>query len=138
MREYKRLTALRAVNDILFDQQLYRNKIESLDDIYDLYWKVYSDVLGGEKFADEVPWGYRIHHTTHPIYLHNYFMGDVTCEMLANVFKNKLGVENITDKPLEFGDFLKNEVIKPSGLYKYQDLFKKISGEEFSLKYMLN
>lgn len=138
MREYKRLTALRAVNDILFDQQLYRNKIESLDDIYDLYWKVYSDVLGGEKFANEVPWGFRIHYTTHPIYLHNYFMGDVTCEMLANVFKNKLGIEKITDKPLEFGDFLKNEVIKTSGLYKYQDLFKKISGEEFSLKYMLD
>lgn len=58
--------------------------------------------------------------------------------MLANVFKNKLGARNITNKRLEFGDFLKNEVIKTSGLYKYQDLFKKISGEEFSLKNMLD
>lgn len=138
IRNYDRLMSLRAINDILFDQELYRNKIESLDDIYQLYWKVYKDVLMEEPFADEIPWGYRIHHTTHPIYLHNYFMGDVTCEMLSSVFKKKFNITNVADKPLEFGEFLVNEVIKVSGLYKYQDLFKKISGEEFSLKYMID
>lgn len=138
IRNYDRLMSLRAINDILFDQELYRNNIESLDDIYQLYWKVYKDVLMEEPFADEVPWGFRIHHTTHPIYLHNYFMGDVTCEMLSSVFKKKYNVKDVTDKPLEFGEFLINEVIKTSGLYKYQDLFKRISGEEFSLKYMID
>lgn len=138
IRQYNKLTSLRAINNILFDQALYRNNLTSLDDIYSLYWKVYSDVLKEEKYADEIPWGFRIHHTTHPIYLHNYFMGDVTCEMLSGVFKNKYNVKNVTDEPLKFGEFLVNEVIKVSGLYKYQDLFKRISGEDFSLKYMLD
>ena len=32
---------------------------------------------------------------------------------------------------------LKEKVIQPSGLYRFEDLFRNISGEEFSLKYIL-
>lgn len=138
IREYEKLNSLRAINGILFDQGFYRNDVKNLDDIYKLYWDTYSNVLQEKPFAEEAPWGYRIHHTTHPIYLHNYFMGDVTCEMLAKVFNKKFKTQKISDKPVEFGQFLINEVIKPSGLYKYNDLFKKISGEDFSLKYMID
>jgi oligoendopeptidase F len=138
IKEYQKLTSLRAIGRILFDQAFYRNDIKSLDDIYDLYWKVNSEVLKEEPFGQEPPWAFLIHHTTHPIYLHNYFMGDVTCEMLSKVFNKKHGTNSITEKPLEFGQFLINDVIKPSGQYKYQELFKRISGEEFSLKYMID
>ena len=67
--------------------------------------------------------------------MHNYFMGDVTCEMLRKVFCNKYGVNSISKKPKEFGEFLIKDVIEPSGLYKYEELFERISGEEFSLKW---
>jgi hypothetical protein len=63
-------------------------------------------------------------------------MGSLTCEMVGKVFKQKFGAEMI-EKPREFGQFLIDQVIKPSGMYKYNDLFKKISGSDFSLKYML-
>lgn len=69
--------------------------------------------------------------------MHNYFMGDVTCEMLKKVFYKKYNVNSVAEKPKEFGDFLINEVIKPSGLYKYEELFERISGEKFSLKWYL-
>lgn len=136
LREYNKINSLRAIHNIFFDQELYRNPINSLDDIYNIYWKTKRELFKEEPFGEEAPWGFRIHHTTHPIYLHNYFMGDVTCEMLSKVFNKNYGTDSIMQKPLEFGEFLTNEVIKLSGLYKYNDLFRKISGEDFSLKYI--
>lgn len=135
--EYKKLNYLRFIGNIFFDHELYRNEINSLDDIQDLYFKVYGDLFRDKPTNEAPPFAYRIHYTTHPIYMHNYFMGDVTCEMLRKVFCKKHDIVSITEKPKEFGEFLKNEVINPSGLYKYEELFKRISGEEFSLKWYL-
>ncbi|MBU5293677.1 peptidase M3A and M3B thimet/oligopeptidase F [Anaerosalibacter bizertensis] len=137
MKEFDKLNYLRFVGDIFFDQELYRNNIENLDDIYEVYFKVFRELFNDKIYNEEPPFGYRIHHTTHPIYMHNYFMGDVTCEMLKKVFNKKHGTSSITEKPREFGEFLINEVINPSGLYKYEELFEKISGEKFSLNWYL-
>jgi oligoendopeptidase F len=134
LKEYKSLTSMLSIHNILFDQELYRTNIESLEDINNLYWDKYKELLDETPYAAEPTWGFRIHHTTHPIYLHNYFMGDVTCEMLEKVFKQRYNASSIMDKPKEFGEFLINNVIKESGMYKYQELYNKISGEEFSLK----
>lgn len=137
LEEYKRLNYLRFIGNIFFDQELYRNEINSLDDIHNLYFKVYGDLFGDKPSNEAPPFAYRIHHTTHPIYMHNYFMGEVTCDMLRKVFCEKYRVKSITEKPGKFGEFLIKEVINPSGLYKYEELFKRISGEEFSLKWYL-
>lgn len=135
LSEYKKLNYLRFVGNIFFDHELYRNDIKSLDDIHNLYFKVYGDLFGDEPSIEAPPFAYRIHYTTHPIYMHNYFMGDVTCEMLRKVFCKKHGVSSVSEKPKVFGEFLISEVIDVSGLYKYEELFKRISGEEFSLKW---
>lgn len=137
MAEYDKLSYLRFIGTIFFDHALYRNDIETLDDIYDVYFKVYNDLFGDKPHAEQPPFGYRIHYTTHPIYLHNYFMGDVTCEMIKKVFLKKYGLSKVSENPKLFGEFLVEEAIKPSGLYKYEELFKKISGEDFSLKWYL-
>lgn len=136
LKKWYKVTAIRAVHNILFDQGLYNNEVESLEDMTELYWKLYNELYDKAPFGENPPWAMRIHFTTHPIYLHNYFMGDITCEMLKSVFTKKHGVESITEKPKAFGTFLKKEVIEPSGRYKYNELFKRISGEEFSLKYL--
>ncbi|PKR78049.1 peptidase M3A and M3B thimet/oligopeptidase F [Halalkalibacillus sediminis] len=137
LKEYSKLNALRSIGRIFFDHSLYKNDIQSLDDIYELYWKNHKEVLQEDPFGEAPPWAFIIHFTTHPIYMHNYFMGDVTCEMLKQVFKERTGGE-IMDYPKAFGEFLLNEVIKPSGRYKYNELFKRISGEEFSLRFMID
>ncbi len=136
IKKWKKVNALTAIENILFDQALYLNPINNIDDIHQLKWKMYSELLGRKPYADEPIWGYVIHHTTHPIYLHNYFMGDVTCAMLKQIFCKKYSVNSILDKPEEFGKFMIDKVIKPSGRYPYADLFKRISGEDFSLKYL--
>ena len=137
LSEYKKLNYLRFVGNIFFDHELYRNDIKSLDDIHNLYFKVYGELFGDKPSIEAPPFAYRIHYTTHPIYMHNYFMGDVTCEMIRKVFCKKYGVSSVSEKPKEFGEFLISEVIDVSGLYKYEELFKRISGEEFSLKWYL-
>ncbi|OZV11538.1 peptidase M3A and M3B thimet/oligopeptidase F [Tissierella sp. P1] len=137
LAEYNKLNYLRFIGSIFFDHELYRNEINSLQDIENLYFKVFEDLFGDKPFDDAPPFAYRIHYTTHPIYMHNYFMGDVTCEMIRKVFCKKYGVNSVTEKPKEFGDFLINKVIDPSGLYKYEELFARISGEGFSLKWYL-
>lgn len=135
IHEYDKISHLRFVGNIFFDHELYKNDLKSLDDIYNLYFKVYNKLYNDKPYNQKPPFGFRIHYTTHPIYMHNYFMGDVTCSMLKKVFYRKYGVDSISKKPKEFGNFLFEQVIKPSGLYKYEELFEKISGEKFSLKW---
>ncbi|QSX05782.1 peptidase M3A and M3B thimet/oligopeptidase F [Sedimentibacter sp. zth1] len=136
-KEFTKINALGAITNIMFDQNIYRNELNSLQDINNLAISTLKEYMDDDFEGTEYPWGVRIHHTTHPIYLHNYFMGDVTCEMLRKTFIKKYNCENIMEKPVEFAQFLIKSVIEPSGLYKYPELFKRISGEDFSLKYML-
>lgn len=136
LKEWWKIQSVRAIHNILFDQNLYRQEINSLEDINRSYNKLTNELFGEEKVSDNPPWAMRIHYTTHPIYLHNYFMGDITCEMLKSVFTEKHGIKKVSEKPIAFGKFIKESIIDPSGRLPYEDLFKKISGEEFSLKYL--
>jgi oligoendopeptidase F len=136
LRRWERATRLGALPAIMFDQALYRENIKTIDDVHQLYWKTYRQVLGEEPYSGEPPWGFRIHYTTHPIYLHNYFMGDLTCDMLREVFKKRHKTEDIMAQGKKFGKFLMEDVIGPSGTHTYPELYKRISGEEFSLRYL--
>jgi len=137
LKEWNEANSLRAIHRILFDQELYLREITSLEDINNLYFELQRELFEEERFAENPPWAFLIHHTTHPIYLHNYFMGDVTCAMVKDVFCKMTKVDSVGEKPLGFGAFVKSELIDVSGLHPYEELFKRISREEFSLKYML-
>ena len=86
LKKWSKTTAFLSIERILFDQALLKEKIENHDDILELRRKFQSELGGHEEIAGPLPWAFLIHHTTHPVYLHNYFMGDVTCNMLKNVF----------------------------------------------------
>lgn len=135
---FKKFNRFRDVFRIFFDQEFYRTELSSLDDIYSMYWRIYNELFEEEPFMDNPPWAFTIHYTSHPIYLHNYFMGDVTCAMLKKVFKERYQVETIADQPKAFGQFIKDEVISPSGRFPYGELFERISGEKFRLSYLLD
>ncbi len=135
--KWSKINAFRQVGLIMFDQNLYKRDLESLEDIHQLYWDTFKDYFDEELGDYMPPWAFKIHHTSHPIYLHNYFMGDVTCEMLRSVYKTQTGHQSITEDPADFGQFLYEKVIAPSGRYTYSELFEKISGKAFSLDYML-
>lgn len=136
LQKYEKANAFVAMSGILFDQELYRREIESLEDIHQLYWRIHAQILNEAPYAEQPVWAYRIHHTTHPIYLHNYFLGDLTNQMLREVFCRRHRIDDPLEKPRQFGRFLYQEVIKPSGRYPFLDLFEKISGRAFSLEYL--
>jgi oligoendopeptidase F len=136
LKEWRELNALRATHRILFDQALYRENVETIDDIHELWWQLGRDLFGEEPYADEPIWGMIIHYTTHPIYLHNYLLGDLTFGMLQGVFEERAQVTDIMEDAAGFGDFLRQEVMYPAGRYPYLELYKRISGEAFSLRYL--
>ncbi len=136
LKLWNRANQLRSVSRILTDQALYRNKIETIDDIHQLLWKIYYDVLGEQPYAEEPVWASTIHYTTHPIYFHNYLLGDLTCDMLEQVFLTREGISDVTDKPELFGRFILDEVIGVSGRYPFPELFRRISGEDLSLGFL--
>ncbi len=136
LKAWQKITRIRAVPDIFFDQLLYKTEIKTLDDINVLFCKQYKLYIDEDRYTDNPAWAFRIHHTTHPIYLHNYFLGDLTCNMLRQHFIKANGIKSVLEKPKEFGSFLLDEVIKPAGTYSFLKLFEKISGDKFSLKYL--
>ncbi len=136
LRNWNTVNSLRSVCEIMFDQRLYTSTITSLNDIHALYWKTYKEVLGEEPYADEPPWAFRIHHTTHPIYLHNYLMGDIACEMFEKTFLTQKGYAATDGHFAELGSFIYDSIIKPSGRYPFPELFSRISGKPFSLSFV--
>lgn len=137
-RNWRKINAFNVVSNIMFDQNFYKQDLNNLTDIYEMYWQTRLDYLGSERGDYEPPWAVTIHHTSHPIYLHNYFMGDVTAEMVQSVFCKQHNISHITEMPEAFGAFLLEKVIQPSGRYTYSQLFERISGEGFSFKYLLD
>ncbi|MCU0606069.1 MAG: M3 family metallopeptidase [Candidatus Edwardsbacteria bacterium] len=136
LREFNRAGAFTAMCGILFDQALYREDLASLDDINQLYWSRHRRIMDEKPYAAEPAWGFRIHHTTHPVYLHNYFLGDLTNEMLKQVFCKRHKVRDVMERPKAFGQFLRDEVMAPSGTWPFLELFERISGEPFSLRWL--
>jgi oligoendopeptidase F len=136
LKKWRKINEIRNMDSAIFDQELYKNKLDTLDDINQLMWKLEKELWKNDSHEGEPVWGHTIHHTTHPIILHSYFMGDVTLDMMQNVFMKKEKVESIAEKPKQFGNFMADELIKPSGRYTFDELFKRISGEKFSLKFL--
>lgn len=131
----KHLQRLRATQEValtVFDHELYRRELRSLTDINALRWEVDRDLLGREPYADEPLWGFLIHHTSAPIYLHNYFLGDVMCENMKAVFQRRAGASSV-DRPCEFGKFWKEKVLAPSGRFPFLDLYDRICEEKLSI-----
>ncbi len=139
-REVKRLDDLRSMGSMattIFDQELYRKDLRTLDDIHELKWSIDRDLLGEEPYADEPLWAHLIHHTTTPIYLHNYFLGDVMCENMKDVFLRRTGA-TADSRPLEFGAFWREKVLAPSGRYPFLELYEKVCEEPLRISRYLD
>jgi oligoendopeptidase F len=136
IKKLNKIYCIRRMHAMFFDQALYQENLSSLHDINALYWRKRKSILNEEPYTDNPPWGYVIHYSTHPIYLHNYLLAEITHDMLRSCFAQKHGISNPFDKSIDFGQFLKSELLEPSGAYTFQQLFEKISGGQFSLKYL--
>ncbi len=133
LKIWQRARKIEAVFNVLFDQALYLNEFNTLADIGILYWRLRKDIFNQKPYTDNPPWGYVPHCTIAPIYLHTGLLGNVTNDMLRRSFTKTTGIKNYWEKPIEFGQFVFEKVVKPSGAYPYLELCERISGEPFSL-----
>lgn len=136
-QKFNGLQVFNHLQSTLFDQELYRKDLNSLNDIHELNWSLRKELLGSEPYGDEPVWGMRVHHTNYPIYLHNYFLGDVMSANLKKVFEKRTGQKS-EDNPLAFGQLWKEKVLGPSGRYSFLDLYKKVCEEDLSLSSYLD
>jgi len=127
--QFQNLQALTGLNyfmqieHTLFDQALYQNDLRNLNDIQEVNWSIQNDLLGIPAYADECPWGYRIHHTIAPVYLHNYYLGDILCSDMKKAY---LAQGNNQVDPPGFGRFWREKVLEPSGRYPFMELYQRV------------
>lgn len=132
LRRYDEFNVFNQVLNTLFDHELYRAPLKSNDDICALKVKMGKDLLDQPATEGEIPWGRLIHHTVVPIYLHNYFLGDVMTANLKKTFKKQYG-SDAEASPKRFGRFWREKVLKPSGRYTFQELHKNVCGTDVKL-----
>lgn len=137
----KAFAALSRLNDFsafgqvartLFDHELYSANLKSNGDIVNLLKSNAKNWLDEDLGDIEVPWAYVIHHTVAPIYLHNYFLGDVMTVNMKRAFKKQYGSE-AEASPKRFGRFWREKVLEPSGLYPFPDLYERVCGGKLKL-----
>jgi oligoendopeptidase F len=116
----------------MFDHELYRADLKTNDDIQNLRNSMFKNLLDVQPSADPVPWGFRVHHTVVPIYMHNYFLGDVMTANMKRAFKKQYGSE-AEASPKRFGRFWREKVLQPSGLYPFPELYEKVCGGKLKL-----
>ncbi|MHC5077561.1 MAG: gluzincin family metallopeptidase [Planctomycetota bacterium] len=133
-RRWHHLGWIPSVHTILFDRALYLRDVETLDDIHQILFDLYRDLLDLEPPEGHPAWAFRVQHTANPIYLHSYLLGRLTCDMIEESFKTRLGTETLEGREREFWNFLLEEVIKPSGAYPFPEHFRRLVGEDFSVE----
>lgn len=121
----------RLVADIIFDQSLYSNNLKTADDIQELRQSIVYKSLGEAGYI--APWAKLIHHTSHPIYLHNYFLGDVMSENMNSEFSHCFEGKNPEHYPLEYGQFWKSKLLDPSGREPFLKLYSNVFGKDLSI-----
>ncbi|MHC4600080.1 MAG: peptidase M3A and M3B thimet/oligopeptidase F, partial [Planctomycetota bacterium] len=131
--KWYRLGWIPSVHSILFDRELYLRDVETVDDIHQIIFDLYRDLLDLDPPDGPPPWAFRVQHTANPIYLHSYLLGRLTADVIEDGFKSRMGVETIEGREKEFWSFLLEEVIEPSGAYPFPEHFRRIAGEDFSV-----
>lgn len=132
LQRFNRLGSLNSIVEILFDQALYTENVNTLDDVHQLKWRLSDEIHGRKPYAEEPLWGYVIHHTIAPVYLHNYLLGDVMCSSMKSVFKAKRGMD-ADRSPREFGEFWREQVLAPSGRHPFPELYERVCGKALDI-----
>ncbi len=128
LNDRRKYSILFGIPAMIFDMDLYLKEPKSLNDLNERSLELNS-LLYSLDDIQAYPWGRLIHHTTHPIYLHNYFVGDL--------FFSDLKKYDIYPKTNNAG-WLVDNVLKACGEHKFEDLYQSIIGSKFDLIKSLN
>ena len=124
-----------------FEKQLYANPEQDLNS---LWWEIIEEYQFLNKPTGPVDsgWASKLHFTVAPCYYHNYMLGELFASQLHHyIVGNVLMLES--DKGVSYvgqrkvGDFVRERVFGPGGVYHWNDMIARATGEPLTPKYFV-
>jgi len=123
-----------------FEKALYENPEQDLNKLWwDLVEKY--QLIKRPEGRNEPDWACNFHLVILPLYYQNYLLGDVFAAQLLHAVAadqdlNSVAEIRFTDNKA-IGDFLKGKVLSIGKRYRWDELVKRATGEELTVKYYL-
>jgi len=124
-----------------FEKQLYADPDQDLNN---LWWQLVEkyQLIKRPPGPVDAGWASKLHFTSAPCYYHNYMMGELLASQLHHHIVHKVfklesdrDVSYVGDKIL--GDYLREKVLGPGALYRWNDMIKRATGEPLTPKYFV-
>lgn len=120
-----RLTWLR------FEYEAYANPNR---DINKLYWDLFEKYMRLPRHDEIKPWASIMHFTSVPVYLQNYIYADIIAAQTLNYIHDNYG--EMVDNP-RASAFLVQNYYRFGARYRWQELLKRGTNEELTIKYYI-
>lgn len=121
-----------------FEKELYKNPEQDLNK---LWWGLVKKYQGIDFYRDEPDWASKIHIVGAPVYYHNYMLGEILASQLQRyIVKNILKQDDMKNPDYnseDVGKFLTENLFKYGKKYRWDELIKKTTGEELTIKYFI-
>lgn len=121
-----------------FEKELYKNPEQDLNK---LWWDLVKKYQKIDFYRDKPDWASKIHIVGAPVYYHNYMLGEVLASQLQNyIVINILKQDDIKNPDYNSEDvakFLKENLFLYGKKYRWDELIKKTTGEELTIKYFI-
>jgi peptidyl-dipeptidase A len=105
-----------------FERALYRNPEQ---DLGALWWRLMRRYLGVRAVPETASFGAIVHYTTHPVYLQNYLLADMICDMLWEHMENGRG--GVVGNP-SLAPYFVETFFRHGASYSWQELLRRSLG----------
>ncbi|MFH1374974.1 MAG: hypothetical protein ABII79_14415 [bacterium] len=113
----------------------YRAYVNPERDLNRLYWDLFEQYLMLPRHDELKPWAAIIHYTTHPVYLHNYLLGDILAAQTVAYLHENYG--SIAGNPA-VNSFLIQNYYRFGGRYPWRELLERGTGETLNPQYLID
>jgi len=125
---------------VRFERALYADPGQDLNG---LWWNLVEryQMLPPPAGRDEPDWASKIHVVAHPVYYHNYMLGELFASQLDRFIQRRV-LENPKERmPLngrpEVGEYLKENIFAHGKRYCWEDLVRRATGEALTPSYFV-
>lgn len=125
---------------VRFERALYADPGQDLNK---LWWDMVShyQMLTPPDGRNQPDWASKIHVVAHPVYYHNYMLGELLASQLDRCMQRRVLGGAETRRPLngrpEVGEYLKENIFKHGKRHRWEDLVRQATGEDLKSGYFV-